>query len=85
VAKKPGYGNVTADALINKFQAVDKHFIWYLKEFLLSHSFLLPLTHNVLFGMFKHLSVTLPQIPQVSDKADLTDKIRTILPAPLQD
>jgi hypothetical protein len=27
----------------------------------------------------------LPQIPQVSDKADLTDKIRTILPAPLQD
>jgi hypothetical protein len=85
VAKKPSYGNVTADALINKSQAADEHFIWYLKEFLLSHSFPLPPTHNVPFGVFKRLSVTLPQIPQVSDKADLMDKIRTILPAPLRD
>ena len=82
VAKTPSYGNVSADALINKFQAAGEYFIWYLEEFLLAHHFPIPPTHNVPFGVFKRLSVMLPQIPQVSDNADLTDTIRTILPEP---
>ena len=82
VAKNPGYGNVTVDALINKFGAADEFFTWYLEEFLLAHSFPIPQSHNVPFGVFKRLSVTLPQIPQVSDLTDLRDTIRTILPEP---
>jgi hypothetical protein len=84
VAKKPGYGNVTADALINKFHAADEHFIWYLEEFLLANSLPIPPSHNVPFGVFKCLSVMLPQIPQVSDLTDLKDTIRTIFPKPPQ-
>jgi hypothetical protein len=85
VAKNPGYGNVTVDTLINKFGAADEFFTWYLEEFLLAHSFPIPQSHNILFGVFKCLSVTLPQILQVSDLTDLRDTIRTILPEPLQD
>ena len=84
VVKTPGYGNVTADDLINKFHAMDKHFLWYLKEFLLAYSFPIPPLHNVLFGIIKCLSVTLPQIPQAADLTNLSDTIRTILPEPLQ-
>jgi len=82
VAKIPGYGNVTVDVLINKFHAVDKHFLWYLEEFLFAHSFPIPLSHNVPFGIFKCLSVMLPQIPQVTDLTDLRDTIRMTLPEP---
>jgi hypothetical protein len=85
VAKIPGYRNVTVDALINKFHATDKHFLWYLEEFLFMHSFPIPLSHDVPFGIFKRLSVMLPQIPQVTDLTDLRDTIRTTLPEPAQD
>jgi len=81
VAKKPGYSNVTIDDLI-KYCAMDKWFTWYLDEFLGAHSIPIPLLHNIPFGIFKHLSVTLPQILQVSDLTDLEDMIRTILPEP---
>src|SRR6267154_727321 len=84
VAKTPSYGNVFVDTLVNKFQAADEYFLWYLKEFLLAHSFPIPPSHNVLFGVFKRLSVTLPQIPQVTDLTDLRDTIRTIMPEPPQ-
>jgi hypothetical protein len=82
VAKNPGYGNMTVDTLVNKFLAADEYFLWYLDEFLLRHSFPIPPSHDVPFGVFKRLSVTLPQIPQVSDQMDLKDTIRTILPEP---
>jgi len=82
VAKNPGYGNVTVDDLINKFHAVDEYFLWYIEEFLLAHSFPIPPSHNVPFGVFKCLSVTLPQIPQVTDTMDLRDTIRTVFPEP---
>jgi hypothetical protein len=85
VAKTPGYGNVTVDDLVNKFRAADEHFIWYLEEFLLAHSLPIPPSHNLPFGVFKRLSVTLPQISQASDLTDLKDTIRTILPQPPQD
>jgi hypothetical protein len=85
VAKIPGYGNVTVDALINKFHAADEHFLWYLEEFLMAHSFPVPLSHDVPFGIFKRLSVMLPQIPQVTDLTDLRDTIRTTLPEPARD
>lgn len=85
VAKIPGYGNVTVDTLVNKFQAADEYFTWYLEEFLLAHSFPIPPSHDVPFGVFKRLSVTLPQIPQVSDLKDLKDTIRTIMPEPARD
>jgi hypothetical protein len=85
VAKIPGYGNVTVDALINKFHAADKHFLWYLEEFLFAHSFPIPSSHDVPFGIFKRLSVMLPQIPQVTDLTDLRDTIRTTLPEPARD
>ena len=85
VAKNPGYGNVTANALINKFRAADEFFLWYLEEFLLANSIPIPLSHNVPFGVFKRLSVTLPQIAQVTDLTDLRDTIRTILPEPPRD
>jgi hypothetical protein len=83
VAKNPGYGNVPVDALVNKFGATD--FLWYLEEFLLAHSLPIPPSHNVPFGVFKRLSVTLPQIPQASDLTDLRDTIKTTLPEPAQD
>jgi hypothetical protein len=82
VAKTPGYGYVPIDTLVNKFGAAD--FLWYLKEFLLAHSLPIP-PHNVPFGVFKHLSVTLPQIPQVSDLVNLRDVIWTTLAEPAQD
>ena len=82
VAKKPGYGNITVDALINKFHAADEYFLWYLNEFLRAHSLPIPPSHNVPFGVFRRLSVMLPQIPQVSDLANLKDTIRTIFPEP---
>ena len=85
VAKNFSYGNVTVDTLINKFGAMDEFFPWYLEEFLLAHSFSIPPSHNILFGVFKCLLVTLPQIPQVSDLMDLRDTIRTISPEPSQD
>ena len=87
VAKNPGYGNVTVDDLINKFHAADEHFLWYLQEFLLAHSFHIPASPNIPIGVFKRLTVTLPQIPQVAalDPATLRDTIRTILPEPPQD
>src|SRR5258708_23816165 len=66
VAKKPGYGDMTVDDLI-KYHAMDKWFTWYLDEFLGAHSIPIPPSHNISFGIFKYLSVTLPQIPQVSD------------------
>ena len=84
VAKNPGYGNVTVDDLINKFRA-GEYFTWYLEEFLLAHSFPIPPSHNIPFGVFKRLSINLPQIPQVSDLTDLRDTIRTILPEPQRD
>ena len=88
VAKIPGYRNVSMDTLVNKFSASDLvlDFIWYLEEFLLQHSLPIPspALHNVSFGMFKHLSVMLPQIPQASDLTDLRDTIRTTLPEPSQ-
>ncbi len=84
VVKKPGYGNVTVDDLI-KYHAMDKWFIWYLDEFLGAHLISIPPSHNIPFGIFKHLLVTLPQILQVSDLTDLEDTIRTILPEPSQD
>ena len=34
VSKKPRYGNVTVEALVNKFSATDEHFLWYLYKFL---------------------------------------------------
>jgi len=80
VAKNPCYGNVPVDALINKFGA--EYFVWYLEEFLLAHSLPIPPLHSVPFGVFKRLSVMLPQIPQVSDQTDLRDTIRTIIPEP---
>jgi hypothetical protein len=82
VAKIPGYGNVSVDELINKFGAADQWFTWYLEEFLLKHSLPLPSSHNVPFGVYKCLSVTLPRIPQVSDQTVLKDTIRTIFPEP---
>lgn len=84
VAKNPGYGNVTVDTLI-KFCAADEYFLLYLEDFLLAHSFPIPPSHNVPFGVFKRLSVTLPQIPQVADLTDLRDTIRTIWPEPPRD
>jgi hypothetical protein len=71
VVKTPGYGNLTVDELIHKFYAADKSFFWYLEEFLLAHSLPILPSHNVLFGVFKHMSVTLPQIPQVSNLTSL--------------
>jgi hypothetical protein len=85
VAKKPGYGNVTAETLVNKFGAADEHFLWYLEEFLLAHSIPIPQSYNIPFGVFKRLTVTLPRIPQVSDLTDLRDTIRTIFPEPPRD
>jgi hypothetical protein len=85
VAKNPGYGNVTVDTLINKFRAADEYFTWYLDEFLLAHSLPIPRSHNVPFGIFKRLSVTLPQIPQVTDLTNFKDTIRTIMPEPARD
>ena len=82
VAKIPGYGNVSVDELINKFGAADEWFTWYLEEFLLNHSLPIPPSHNVPFGVYKCLSVMLPQIPQVSDQTVLKDTIRTIFPEP---
>jgi hypothetical protein len=85
VAKVPGYGNVTVDALINEYHATDEWFTWYLEGFLLAHSFPIPPSHNVPFGVFKHLTVTLHQIPQVFDHLTMTglsDTIRTIFPEP---
>jgi Plavaka transposase len=84
VAKIPGYGNKTVDALVNQFHAADEHFLWYLEEFLLAHSLPIPPSHDVPFGVFKRLSVMLPQIPQVADLTNLKDTIRTILPGPPQ-
>ncbi len=84
VAKKPRYGDMTIDDLI-KYCTVDKWFMWYLDEFLGAHSIPIPPSHNISFGIFKRLSVTLPQILQVSDPTDLEDTIRTILPKPSQD
>ena len=88
VAKIPGYGNVSMDTLVNKFGASDSvsDFIWYLEEFLLQHSLPIPspALHNVPFGVFKRLSVMLPQIPQASDLTDLRDTIRMTLPEPSQ-
>ena len=78
VAKRPGYGNVTVDALENDFHATD--FLWYLKDFLLAHSLPIPQSHDVPFGIFKCLTVQLPQIPQVSKLT--TDMIWTIVPNP---
>lgn len=76
------------DTLVNKFGASDSvsDFIWYLEEFLLQHSLPIPspALHNVPFGVFKRLSVMLPQIPQASDLTDLRDTIRTTLPEPSQ-
>jgi hypothetical protein len=75
VAKKPGYGNVTVEDLINNGTA-DEHF-------LRTHS--IPVQNRPPpFGVFKRLSVTLPQIPQVSDLTDLRDTIRMIWPKPPQ-
>lgn len=87
VAKKPGYGMMTVDTLVNKVHAVDEYFLWYLEEFLLAHSIPIPPSHNVPFGIYKQLSVTLPQIPEVTvrDPTDLKDTIRTIFPRPRQD
>lgn len=86
VAKKPGYGNVTVETLINKSGAADEHFLWYLHDFLRTHS--IPVQNrppqDVPFGIFKRVSVTLPRIPQVSDRTDLKDTIRTIWPEPPQ-
>jgi hypothetical protein len=82
VAKIPSYKNLTVDALINDFYAADKYFLWYLEEFLLVHSLPIPPSHNVSFAVFKRLSITLPQIPQVNDLMDLRDTIRTVLPKP---
>ena len=82
VAKVPGYGNLSADELVNKFGAADEWFTWYLEEFLLKHSLPIPPSHNVPFGVYKCLSVTLPQVPQVSDQTVLKDTIRTIFPEP---
>jgi hypothetical protein len=59
VAKIPGYGNMTVDALVN-LHATDEHFLWYLEEFLLAHSLPIPPSHDVPFGVFKCLSVMLP-------------------------
>ena len=42
-------------------------------------------SHNILFGVFKHVSVMLPQISEVTDQTDLRDMIRTILPKPAKD
>ena len=84
VAKIPGYGNVTVDELINKYHAADEHFLWYLEDFLLAHSFRVRPSPSVPLGIFKRLTVALPQIPQVSDLVDLRDTIRTIFPEPPQ-
>ena len=78
VAKKPGYGNMTVDALVNKL--CDEHFPWYLKEFLLAHSLPLPQSHNMPLSVFKCLSIILPQIPQVTNLTNLSDTIQTIWP-----
>lgn len=83
VAKIPGYGNMSADMLVNKFGATD--FLWYLEGFLLAHLLPIPLSHNVPFGVFKRVSITLPQIPQAGDLTDLKDTIRTTLPEPSHD
>jgi hypothetical protein len=87
VAKVPSYGNVTVDTLINEYHAMDKWFTWYLEGFLLAHSFPIPPSHNVPFRVFKCLTVTLCQIPQVSDHLTMTglsDMIRMIFPEPPQ-
>jgi hypothetical protein len=66
MAKIPGYGNMSADTLVDRFGAVD--FLWYLEEFLLAHSLPIPPSHNdIPFGVYKRMSVMLPQIPQVSN------------------
>ena len=81
VAKKPGYGNMTVDALVNKLH--NKHFPWYLKEFLLVHALPLPQSHNMPLSVFKCLLVILPQIPQVTDLTNLSDTIQMIWPEDL--
>jgi hypothetical protein len=85
VVKTPGYGNMTVDVMVNKFCPANKFFIWYLEEFLMAQSTPIPLSYDIPFGIFKCLSVMLPQIPQVTDLAVLRDMIRMILPKPPQD
>ena len=84
MAKIPGYGNKTVDALVNQFHAANEHFLWCLEEFLLMHLLSIPPSHDVPFGVFKCLSVMLPQIPQVADLTNCKDTIQTILPKPPQ-
>src|SRR3981189_3081633 len=70
---------------MQKYKTFDQLFeALYLEDFLLAHSFPIPPSHNVPFGVFKRLSVTLPQILQVTDLTDLRDTIRTIMPEPPQ-
>ena len=81
VAKKTGYGNMTVDTLVNKLR--DKHFPWYLEEFLLAYSLPLSRSHNMPLSVFKHLSIILPQIPQVTNLTNLSNTIQTIWPEDL--
>ena len=76
VAKKPGYGNVTVDTLVNKLR--DEHSPWCLEEFLLTHSLPLSQSHNMPLSVFKCLSVILLQIPQVINLTNLSDIILMI-------
>ena len=85
VAKSPGYGLLAVKTLINKFCPTNDFFIWYLEEFLMAKSLPVPSSHNIPFGIFKCVSVMLPQIPEVTDQTDLRDTIRTILPEPAKD
>ena len=85
VAKSPSYGLLTIETLVNKFCPTNDFFIWYLEEFLMAKSLPVPSLHNIPFGIFKRVSVMLPQIPEVTDQTDLRDTIRTILPEPAKD
>ena len=85
VAKSPGYGLLTVETLVNKFCPTNDFFIWYLEEFLIAKSLPVPSSHNIPFGVFKRVSVMLPQILEVTDQTDLRDTIRIILPEPAKD
>ena len=81
VARKPGYGDRTADDLIAIFGAKD--FVWQLETFLAAHSLPIPRSYNTLkFPVFKQFSLFLPKIQQVSDLSNLKDTVHVILPQP---
>ncbi|KIL58543.1 hypothetical protein M378DRAFT_86367 [Amanita muscaria Koide BX008] len=82
LAKNPGYGHMTVDDIVNKFDAPD--FERHLQAFLISNSLPIPRFYNTLFPVYKRFTIKLAPLPQVSDLTCLKDTVRTILPEPAQ-